>query len=335
MGKRIVVLLPVLFESSVQGSRARAVFKEFEDKYGAEYELVFGNAEDIETGYMEDAVAIIGNPRPEQLLECRRLEWLQLDFAGTDRYMAAIKALDRDIRFTNASGAFGRVISEHMLAQLMALYRRIPEYVRNQADRQWQDMGPEKSVFSKNILVLGTGDIGSAFAGIMKHFDARITGINRRGRQAAGFDHIDTVDNLKQYVPMADIIACCVPRNATTDNLISRDIIAMMNKDAVIINVGRGNCIDQNALCEALNKNQIRGAALDVFVNEPLDKNDDIWNTKTLLITPHVAGKTYGHLESTVEAIVDICIKNLYRYVEGKELINLVDKETGYRIETT
>lgn len=332
--KSIVVLLPVLLENSELGERYRALFHEFEKQYGDKYTLVYEDSATVSPEVLQEACAIIGNPKPELLSGCRQLEWLQLDFAGTDRYIGTVRRME-GLSLTNASGGFGRVIAEHMLAGLMALYRRLPEYVRNQEQRVWQDMGREQSVFGRNILVIGTGDIGSSFAGMMKCFGCELTGINRRGKAAAGFDRTDVVTNLSKYISSADIIACCVPKNKSTDKLISREIIGMMKTTAVVINVGRGNCIDEEALCVALNEGRISGAALDVFMNEPLDTDASIWHTRNLLITPHVAGKTYGHLEDTVERVLDICLKNLYRYVEGKALINLVDKETGYRIETT
>lgn len=304
-------------------------FDEFIRQYSESYELCFVTRDSVSDDMYERAVAIIGNPPPDKLRICKKLEWLGIDFAGTDRYIGIVRELGSFI-FTNASGAFGEAMAEHMLAVVFELYRNLHLYRDNQNRHIWSDEGAVKSVFHKNVLVVGTGDIGCSFAKIMKKFSCRVTGINTTGDSAAFFDETYKTDCMKEHVKSADIIALCVPANASTDNLFDEETIGLMKRDAVLVNVGRGNCIDDKALLKALSEERIFGAALDVFKEEPL-ADSKMWDVENLIITPHVSGKTYGHDENTINKVLDICVKNLYRYVEGKDMINPIDLNTGYR----
>lgn len=331
MKKQILILLP---NEYITGERKNKLDSLIQRKQN-EYEFVFITPDELSAreDLLGRANAIVGNPRPEDLIKCKTLEWLQLDFAGTDRYIDICR--DREnLLLTNSSGAFGKTIAQHMLAMVLSLYNNLHLYRSNQHKGIWRDEGLEKSIYNRKVLVIGTGDIGRSFAGIMAPFSPDLIGINRRGKKYNEFAINDTIENIDKYIGEADIIACCVPKNQSTNNIISDSLISKMKKSAIIINVGRGNCIDETALINALNDERISGAALDVFKTEPLEEKNDMWNVKNLIITPHISGKTYGHLEETVNNVLDICIENLYRYVEGNELVNLVDKITGYRSST-
>lgn len=179
------------------------------------------------------------------------------------------------------------------------------------------------------VLVVGLGDIGTAFARKMKALGCRTVGIKRRdGRKPEGVDDLYTLERLEQQLPKADIVALSLPGNADTYHLLSRERMAMLKKNAVILNVGRGMTLDTDALTDALREGRIAGAALDVTDPEPLPEDHPLWSMENVIITPHVSGGF--SLPETLEQILDICIANLECYLVGRPLRNIVDFETGY-----
>lgn len=265
---------------------------------------------------------------PALVKEAQNLKWFASYYAGVDPLMKP-GAFRDSIILTNGSGAYGVTIAEHMVMVSLMLLRRMPEYeafVRNKEFRSDLMIG---SLYGANIVICGTGDIGSNFAKRLRAFcPAKITGANRTGRSAEGFDEVLPMDRLDEILPQADLLAMTLPGTKQTDNLISRERIAAMKKTALLINVGRGNCIDQTALIDALNAGQLAGAALDVFKTEPIPQDDPAWNTKNLLVTPHCSGKMT--MQYTRDTLVNTFCENLRRFAEGKEMLHVVDTGLGY-----
>lgn len=265
---------------------------------------------------------------PALVKEAAQLKWFASYYAGVDPLMKP-GVFPENVVLTNGSGAYGVTIAEHMVMVCLMLLRRMPEYeafVRNRVFRSDLMIG---SLYGANIVICGTGDIGSKFAQRLRAFcPAKITGVNRTGRSAEGFDEVITMDRLDEVLPNADLVAMTLPGTRQTDNLISRERIAAMKKTAFLINVGRGNCIDQSALIEALNSGDLAGAALDVFQVEPIPQDDPAWNTKNLLVTPHCSGKMT--MQYTRDTLVDTFCENLKRFCAGREMLHVVDPSLGY-----
>jgi phosphoglycerate dehydrogenase-like enzyme len=136
------------------------------------------------------------------------------------------------------------------------------------------------------------------------------------------------MDQLEMLLPRADIVALSLPGTSLTDNIINRNTLQLMKPNAVLINVGRGNAVDTDALCDALESGMISGAALDVTDPEPLPKEHPLWNVKNAIITPHISGGF--SLPETFNRIVGISADNLEAYMSGKKLKNIVDTTAGY-----
>ena len=273
------------------------------------------------------AEVILGNVPPLLLSWARSLKWLQLNNAGTEGYCDG--SLPRGVILTNATGAYGLAISEHMVGMLFALQKKLNLYQRNQLAHTWKWEGHVRVIEGSRVLVVGLGDIGTAFARKMKALGCRTVGIKRRdGRKPEGVDDLYTLERLEQQLPKADIVALSLPGNADTYHLLSRERMAMLKKNAVILNVGRGMTLDTYALTDALREGRIAGAALDVTDPEPLPEDHPLWSMENVIITPHVSGGF--SLPETLEQILDICIANLECYLVGRPLRNIVDFETGY-----
>lgn len=275
---------------------------------------------------MAEAEVLIGFVNPGLFAVAKNLKLLQATWAGVDAIAAAVP---EGVTMTNASGAFGPVIAEYMVSCAMALARLIPAYARR---RRWQDIGCELTFEGKRALILGAGDIGVCVARRMKPFGMTIAGVRRVPRAIPeGFDEMYTLDELDEQLALADYVFCVLPGTKETAGLLDERRLRLMKKTAVLVNAGRGSLIDTAALEKVMAEGHLFGAALDVTAPEPLPESSPLWDMENVIITPHVAGIGFGHLPETERKIADICCENLARYVRGEELINLVDRATGYR----
>ena len=143
-------------------------------------------------------------------------------------------------------------------------------------------------------------------------------------------DSLYTLERLEQMLPLADIVALCLPGNQDTYHLMNEERLALLKKDAVLLNVGRGMTLDTEALTRALQEGRIAGACLDVTDPEPLPSEHPLWEMDNVILTPHVSG--LFELPETLEQILDICIENLECYLVKRPLRNVIDRKTGYRI---
>lgn len=269
-----------------------------------------------------------GNPSPQELEACPNLRWLQLSSAGADMYIKP-DVLQGDILLTNATGAYGLAIAEHMVGVVFALYKKLHVYRDNQTQGIWRDEGAVKSIQGAHVLVVGMGDIGGEFATRMHALGAHVTGICRTPRQTPFYaERVLPMKNLDELLATADIVALCLPGTNQTQGLFNRDRIYTMKKGAVLLNVGRGNAVDTDALYDALADGHLDGAGLDVTQPEPLPADHPLWHMPNAVITPHIAG--WYHLRQTLENIQAICLKNLSHYLKGEELENVVDRQLGY-----
>ena len=290
-------------------------------------EFVYCLAEDVTKEVIRDAEVILGNLDPAFLQYAEELKWLQLNNAGTEGFCDG--ALPKGVMLTNATGAYGLAISEHMIGVLFELQKKLNLYEKNQREHLWKKEGHVQVIEGSRVLVIGLGDIGTAFARKMKALGCRTTGIKRReGRKPEGVDDLYTLECLDRELPKADIVALSLPGNEDTRHILNEERIALLKKNAVVINVGRGITVDTEALTRALQEGRIAGACLDVTDPEPLPPEHPLWEMENVILTPHVSG---GYsLPETLERILTICIENLECDVVKRPLRNLIDFRTGY-----
>lgn len=290
-------------------------------------EFVYCLPENLTNQILGDAEVILGNVPPECLASARKLKWLQLNNAGTEGYCDG--ALPEEVLLTNATGAYGLAISEHMVGMLFELQKKLNLYSRNQRVHIWRSEGHVQLIQGSRVLVIGLGDIGTAFAQKMKGLGCRTVGIKRReARKPEGVDDLYTVERLERQLPLADIVALCLPGNQDTRHMLNEERIGMLKKNAVVLNVGRGMTVDTEALTKALQEGRIAGAALDVTDPEPLPADHPLWDMENVILTPHISGGFT--LPETLEKILNICIENLECYLVKRPLRNVIDRKTGY-----
>lgn len=279
---------------------------------------------------LAQAEAVFGEPSPAALSKASALRWLQISWAGADRFVPSIKEKE-DAILTNASGAYGVTIAEHAIAMLLALARHFPAYGRQQRQGIWKDLGAEWGLAGKTALILGAGDLGTQLALRLRPFGMRIVGLCRNARPAQPpFDELITMDELDKALPQADAVFGCLPGTPQTAGLLSMERLRAMKEDAILINVGRGSLLRPDDLAEVMTKGRLFGVGLDVLDPEPLPKEHPLWQLENVIITPHVAGIAYGHLSATCDHIWDLFLDNLQRYLDGQALRNQVSLTEGY-----
>ncbi len=275
------------------------------------------------------AQVILGNVPAAMLHGSPALEWLQTNSAGVEAYIQP-GVLAGDTLLTNATGAYGLAIAEHMLGMLLELFKKLELYRDAQKSGAWQSQGAVKAVYGSTVLVLGMGDIGGEFAARCKALGAKVIGVRRSPRPCPEYaDEVHLLEDLDSLLPQADVVAVTLPGTDATRGLMSRERLAKMKEGAVLLNVGRGFIVDTEALCDALERGHLSGAGVDVTDPEPLPPTHRLWNIPTAVVTPHISG--FYHLRETHERIVGIFLENLRRFQAGEPLRNLVDFATGYR----
>lgn len=272
--------------------------------------------------------AILGNVDPALLKDADSLEWLQLHSAGVNGYCGQ-GVLPEGAVLTNASGAYGLAIAEHMLGMLLALQKKLTLYQENQKSHVWRDEGPVTGIYHSRTLILGTGNLGQEFAWRMKALGSTVVGLCRSEKEKPDcLSEQYTMDALERELPKADIVALCLPGTDQTYHIMDERRIGLMKESAILLNVGRGTLVDQKALTRALCEHRLAGAALDVADPEPLPGEDPLWNAPNLLLTPHVSGGY--HMKETFEYILEIAAKNLQSYRRGEPFGRRVNLKLGY-----
>ena len=316
----IKLLVTIHCKASVQ----ECLQAEFSDRY----QIVFaqGDAHRI-ARELQDAEVVIGEPSPALLQTAKALKWLQITWAGADRFTGSFP---QNVTLTNTSGAFGRIISEYTLGMILSQYKHLQQYYVNQQKCVWADLGPERSLFNKKALILGTGNVGSNIAQKLHAFGTDNIGINRSGKPAEHFDAVYKLEELDQHLPEADIVIGALPRTTGTIGLLDYSRMHKMKKDALLVNVGRGTMIVTKDLEQLLEEDFFCGVILDVVDPEPLPETSSLWANPRVLLTPHISGIGFGHDDATEALIWDICRENLRRYAAGEALNHVVDVAAGY-----
>lgn len=270
---------------------------------------------------------VIGEP-PLRLLGADdvAVKWIQMTWAGDDRYTHGPFSFPEGIKLTNASGAYGHTISQYVVGQILAITQNLGTYAKNQATTAWYDLGPVMSLEGANVLIYGAGDIGSYVAKRLSGFGvASITGVCRKpGGPRAGFHRLVTLPRAESLLEQSDIVVGCLPSTPETTHYFGERRLRMIKEGGVLVNVGRGNFIDGDALARVLAEGHLRGAALDVTDPEPLPSKHPLWRNGRCLITPHVSGGAFGKSDETENRIAAICCENLRNYLAGQPLKNQV-----------
>lgn len=253
------------------------------------------------------------------------LRWVHAASAGVNHVLTP-ELVASDVVVTNSRGVFDEPMAEYVLGLALALAKDLPTTLSHQRERRWRHRETER-LADRHALVAGTGPIGRAIGRKLRAVGMRVTGLGRVARSTdPDLGEVLPMSSLSDVLPDADYVVLAAPLTDDTRGMIDAKALAAMKPTARLINVGRGPLVVQEDLVEALDAGTLGGAALDVFVSEPLPTSSPLWRLPNVIVSPHMSGDVVGWRAELVALFVD----NLSRYVEGQPLRNVVDKARGY-----
>lgn len=284
---------------------------------------------------VRDAHVYLGYGVAPELVEAgARLVWIHSGSAGVGGSLSG-PLLDRPIQFTNSAGIHAEPIADSVLGMALHFLRGLDYATRGQTQGTWDTRpfytatAPMREIAGLQVGIVGYGGVGRAVAARFRALDAQIVGVRRRPapEDAQGPDRIVYGQaGLTEALEGSDVVVLCAPGTRQTLHLIDTQALGSIKPGAILINVGRGSLVDESALIAALDAGRLRGAALDVFEEEPLPNGHPLWSRPDVLITPHVSGVTHGYWDRQLTLIEE----NFERFRAGLPLGNLVDKRAGY-----
>jgi phosphoglycerate dehydrogenase-like enzyme len=273
-----------------------------------------------------------------------KLRWVQLTTAGIN-HVAHRPVMHSRIPVASATGAYSPAVAEYALGLLLALTRRIPRGCRHQAEHCWlgDDFTPwiGDELYGKTMGILGYGSIGRQIAHVAQAMGMKVLACKRRPdvqvdhgflRPGSGDPSGEIpsawfgVDQIGAMFQLSDVVMICVPLNAETRGLVGYEELAALPAHAYVVNISRGNIVDETVLAELLRTSRLAGAAFDVFAEQPLPRDSPLWDTPNLLVMPYLGSVTRHQAKNAAQVLLE----NLRRYRCGEPLLNLVDKEFMY-----
>lgn len=295
------------------------------------------NAADFDVFYGLSAL-----PAPEVM---PNLKWVQMHSAGVDPVLLLPLYNDTDIVFTTTSGLHAVTMAEYTLGQILAYAHHLPRMYEDQANGKWPagrwDRYVPRNLRGQTLGIVGYGSIGREIARQAQAFGLKVLAVKRDLRnlidnsfripdtgdpEAEIPDRIYPVEALNSFLAECDYVVLATPLTPDTHHLIGERALNAMKEDALLINISRGDVIDENALIDALEKGKIGGAALDVFQKEPLPDDSPLWKMPNVTLSPHVSGFTPAY----DDLATDIFVENIKRFVAGEALLNVVDRSRNY-----
>ena len=255
-----------------------------------------------------------------------RLRWVQATSAGIGAFVKRT-GLDRSgLTFTTAAGIHAVPLAEFAVLGALHFVKGVPHLRAQQAAHRWQRYTTAQ-LAGRTVTVVGLGGIGRQ---VVARFAALGTVVRAVGRPGRAYDipgaaSVHDTGELDALLPATDVLVLCAPLTPQTDGLIDAARVARLKDGAIVVNIGRGQLIDETALAEAL-ATRLAGAALDVFETEPLPADSPLWDLDNVLVSPHSAST----VDTENAAITDLFTDNLRRYLDGRELRNVYRRELGY-----
>lgn len=285
-----------------------------------EFEHAYGSADAPDAALLARAEVILGTPAPAAIAECKNLGLLQSHWSGTNEYLDVLPV---GALLCGCAGAYNEPVSEHVCALLLAVCHRLGQCRDDQTARVWGTHAQLKGLHNANVLILGAGQIAGTLGPKLKGLGAgTVTGVRRNAAaDHPGLDGLRPVEDVDALLGQADVVIMILPGSPATKGFMDERRLRLMKPDAVLVNVGRGNSLDLDALERVLAEGRLWGAAVDVTEPEPLNRSHPLWQRENCLITPHIAGGF--RLPGTREAAHAICLENLRRYACGQRPINI------------
>ena len=253
------------------------------------------------------------------------LKWIHVISAGVN-HLSPFNWMKEDLVLTNSSGVHAKKAGEFGLMSILMLQNHMTRLVTHQKNKEFVSL-LGKPIEGRKVVVVGTGSLGGSVIKHISKLGADVIGVNRRGKNVEGCSKVITFDKIDEVLSDADFLYLAVPETKETKDLINKERLNKLKPTCGIVNIGRQSVLDYDSLRIKLKNNEIAGAILDVFSQEPIPKESKLWHTPNLIITPHVSSDSEGNY---IEMVLMIFFKNLKLFLENKELINQIDKNLGY-----
>ncbi|MFJ7669369.1 D-2-hydroxyacid dehydrogenase [Lysinibacillus sp. NPDC097195] len=255
-----------------------------------------------------------------------KLKWIFVASAGVEK-MPAQAIIERDILVSNVRGIHKSPMAESMLAHILAIKRALPWMYEQQKKKEWSKKGQQTELRDNTALILGPGAIGAEVGRLLQAFGVTTIGCNRSGNAAPYMDEMVNFGQLTEVLPKADIVISVLPKTVETTHLLKEEHFKAMKNDAIFMNFGRGNLVDEKVLMHAMETAEIGYAVLDVFEEEPLRASSPLWSCPNVIVSPHVS----SHSSRYVERSLDIFKPSLVKWLNGDTALeNVVDLSRGY-----
>ncbi len=282
----------------------------------------------LATNRLEALQKYAGEPvvlgRPDfvaELMQTRPpVAWVQSTWAGIEPLLAID---NRDYRLTGVKNVFGPQMAEYVMAYVLAHEVRLLQRLESQGQQSW-DTSPSGTLQEKVFGVMGTGSIGRYVASVASRFAMTPVGFNTSGRPVEPFERVYGPQSLIEFLGQCDYLLAVLPDTPATACLLDGRAFAAMKNTSYLINAGRGNVLDEQALCRALEEKQLAGAVLDVFREEPVPGGSPLWHVPNLLLTGHIAAV------SNATDIARLFCENYRLFIDGQPLCHVVDFARGY-----
>jgi D-2-hydroxyacid dehydrogenase (NADP+) len=294
---------------------------------GHQAEIIYDPEKQKINDVIDEVEIIFGDIERDHAKRAKNLKWLHIGYAGVDMILYP-EIVNSDIIVTCSKGIHQFHMTEFLFGMILTLTRKIDKILENQKLKKWdkQIARSFESLYGKTMGILGLGNIGRQIARVSKSFGMHVIGMKRTKTEVENVDEVVTRENIQHLLENSDFIVAVLPLTEETYHLIGEREFDLMKKRPYFFNIGRGAVVDEKALINALIEKKISGAGLDVFEEEPLPPESPLWEMENVIITPHIAGLFPNYWEEPT----NLFIENFKLYIDGKQLINVVDKIAGY-----
>ena len=261
---------------------------------------------------------------PGVLSAMPKLRWVQAMTAGVERWLA-LPDLPAKLTLTCARGTHRESMPENIIGALLYVAKPYAQAVENQKQRKWVQK-PAQPLTGKTLGILGLGEVGRDVARIAAMLGLRVIGTRRHAQAMENVAEVFPPQRTPEVLAQSDFVLLLLPATPQTDNFINAERLGMMKPGAWLLNFGRGHLIEDDDLVAAVKANKIAGAVLDVYRQEPLPADHPFWGTEGIIVLPHIGGPHPRRDQIVARLFVD----NLARFLDGKPLKEVVDREAGY-----
>lgn len=299
-----------------------------ESAAGTDSEIVISEYADAHK-HIGDADIVLGIVTPKLFSAAKKLRWVQSISSGVDSFMYP-EFINSDVLLTSEKGLVGEHLADHAFGLLLALTRQLAA-ARDLGPDSWNNRpglrAQEVELTGLNLGIIGFGGTGRAVAKRAHAFGLRIRAIDKDLMDGTdSVNKVESAEALDDLLAWSDILAICCPLTEETDKLINQETLGQLKTGAYIINVTRGEIIDEDSLVDALKSGHVRGAGLDVTPREPLPAESELWRLPNVVMTPHTAGASQYRASRNLERFVS----NVEKFRQNLPLDGIIDKVEGY-----